>query len=78
MPLTLTFTIPTIRNIKTRAFTDPAQYDTEINSARGFKSPITSKTKSKSKVRVENGIIYDPAQFDADENVERHYMGKTE
>lgn len=82
MSLTLTFTIPTIRNIKTRAFTDPSQYDTEINSARGFKSPIASKTKSKSKskskVRVENGIIYDPAQFDADENVERHYMGKTE
>ena len=78
MPLTLTFIIPNIRNIKTRAVTDPSQYDTEINSARGFKSPIASKTKSKSKVRVENGIIYDPAQFDADENVERHYMGKTE
>ncbi len=82
MPLTLTFIIPNIRNIKTRAFTDPAQYDTEINSARGFKSPIVSKTKSKSKskskVRVENGITYDPAQFDADENVKRHYKGKSD
>ena len=78
MSLALTFIIPTIRVIKTRAFSDPAQYDTEINAARGFK-PVTvgkSKSKSKSKVnhtiRVENGITYDPAQYDTDENVSRH------
>ena len=76
MSLALTFIIPTIRVIKTRAFSDPAQYDTEINAARGFKPVTVGKSKSKSKVnhtiRVENGITYDPAQYDTDENVFRH------
>tara|TARA_B110000444_G_scaffold36655_1_gene32194 strand:- start:4011 stop:4280 length:270 start_codon:yes stop_codon:yes gene_type:complete len=83
MSLTLNFLIPNIRNTKTHAFIDPAQYDTEINSARGFKFPTPSKTKviSKSKkinhtIRVENGVTYDPDQFDVEENYERHLLHK--
>jgi hypothetical protein len=77
MPFSLTFNIPNARAVKTRAIKDPAQYDTEINTARGFKPPTTSKPISKSKVRVEKGITYDPDQYDPDENLERHYKGKT-
>ena len=72
MSLALTFIIPTIRVIKTRAFSDPAQYDTEINTARGFKPVTLGKPKVKHTIRVENGITYDPAQYDTDENVYRH------
>jgi hypothetical protein len=36
MSFALTFMIPPTRNVKTRVFTDPDQYDTEINSARGM------------------------------------------
>lgn len=63
--LTLTFFIPPIRTcrIKTRAVTDPTQYDVEINTARGFKLHTPVKTK-------ESPI--DPAQFDTEENVVRH------
>ena len=59
MPLALTFIIPH------RVVKDPAQYDTEINTARRFKFPTPSKSKSKI-------IKVDPAQFDVEENVERH------
>ena len=78
MSLALTFIIPSIRSVQTRAITDPSQYDTEINAARGFKPVTLGKPKSKSKskvnhtIRVENGITYDPAQYDTDENVSRH------
>ena len=66
MPLILTFFIPhPIRSIRTRVFTDPTQYDVEVNSARGFKILKPKTTKSK-KIKV------DPAQFDIDENLERH------
>jgi hypothetical protein len=67
--LTLTFFIPPIRTcrIKTRAVTDPTQYDVEINTARGFKLHTPVKTKTKTK---ESPI--DPAQFDTEENVVRH------
>ena len=68
MPLALTFLIPT-----TRVFKDPAQYDIEINEARGFKSPIKIKSKKiNHTIRVENGVIYDPDQYDVDENIKRH------
>lgn len=77
MPFSLTFNIPNVRAVKTHAIKDPAQYDTEINVARGFKPPTASKPASKSKVRVEKGITYDPDQYDPDENLERHYRGKT-
>jgi len=76
MTFSLTFNIPNVRAVKTRAIKDPAQYDTEINAARGFKPPTVSKPVSKSKVRVEKGITYDPDQYDPDENLERHYKGK--
>ena len=59
MPLALTFIIPP------SVVKDPAQYDIEINAARGFKLPTQSKSKSK-KIKV------DPTQFDVEENVERH------
>tara|TARA_Y100000389_G_C17438012_1_gene506742 strand:- start:184 stop:420 length:237 start_codon:yes stop_codon:yes gene_type:complete len=78
MPFSLTFNIPSVRAVKTHAIKDPAQYDTEINVARGFKPPSASKPTSKSKVRVEKGITYDPDQYDPDENLERHYKGKTD
>lgn len=77
MPFSLTFNIPNMRAVKTRAIKDPAQYDTEINVARGFKPPM-SKPTSKSKVRVEKGITYDPDQYDPHENLERRYKGKTD
>tara|TARA_B110000444_G_scaffold89372_1_gene84550 strand:+ start:629 stop:889 length:261 start_codon:yes stop_codon:yes gene_type:complete len=82
MSLALTFIIPSIRSVQTRAITDPSQYDTEINAARGFKPVTLGKPKSKSKVnhtiRVENGITYDPDQYDTEENVERHILQKGE
>ena len=65
MSLILTFFIPHTRSVKINAFTDPAQYDVEINAARGFKLPTQSKSKSK-KIKV------DPTQFDVEENLERH------
>ena len=44
MSFALTFMIPPTRNVRTRVFTDPEQYDTEINAARGFsKSPTTRR-----------------------------------
>jgi len=61
MSLALTFIIPH------RVVKDPAQYDVEINAARGFKFPTPSKSKSK-KIKV------DPTQFDVEENVERHII----
>jgi hypothetical protein len=67
MSLILTFFIPHTRSVKINAFTDPAQYDVEINAARGFKFPTLTKSKSKSKK-----IKVDPAQFDVEENLERH------
>ena len=78
MPFSLTFNIPNARAVKTHTIKDPAQYDTEINIARGFKPPSVSKPASKSKVRVEKGITYDPDQYDPYENLERHYKGKTD
>ena len=68
MFLTLNFFIPITRNIKTRTFIDPAQYDTEINSARVFKT-----TKSKS-VKIKHTTLIDPDQFDTDENIVRHVV----
>jgi len=41
MSFALTFVIPPTRNVKARVFMDPAQYDTEVNSARGFNKPLT-------------------------------------
>ncbi len=75
MSLTLTFTIPVVRSVRTRAVSDPAQYDVEINAARGFKSHTLTNSKSKKMnhtIRVENGVTYDPDQFDVEENVKRH------
>ena len=72
MPLALTFIIPhPMRSVRTHVFTDPAQYDVEINAARGFKFPTAAKTKSKSK-KIKPTIKVDPAQFDVEENLERH------
>ena len=45
MSLALTFMIPPTRNVKTRVFTDPTQYDTEVNAARGFSKPSIRKSK---------------------------------
>lgn len=68
MSLTLTFFIPhSTRSV----FTDPAQYDVEINTSRGFKFPKVAKTKSKSK-KTSHTIRVDPDQFDVEENIERH------
>lgn len=73
MPLTLTFTIPIVRSVRTRAVTDPSQYDVEINTARGFKSPIKIKSKKTNHtIHVENGVTYDPDQYDTEENRTRH------
>ena len=71
MSLILTFFIPHTRSVKINAFTDPAQYDVEINAARGFKFPTLTKSKSKSK-KIKPTIKVDPAQFDVEENLERH------
>ena len=47
MSLALTFTIPSLRSIKTRAISDPAQYDVEINTARGMGKPMTTRLPSR-------------------------------
>ena len=42
------------RNVKTRVFTDPTQYDTEINAARGLnRKPIRSKSTSDAREAIE-------------------------
>ena len=69
MLLTLTFTIPVARSVRTRAVNDPAQYDVEINAARGFKSPTLTKSKYK---KIKPTIKVDPSQYDLEENIERH------
>ncbi len=71
MSLTLTFTIPVVRSVRTRAVSDPAQYDVEINAARGFKSHTLTNSKSK-KIKPITKTKVDPAQFDTEENLERH------
>ena len=72
MSLTLTFFIPhPTRSVRTHVFTDPAQYDVEINAARGFKFPTPAKNKTKSK-KMNHTIRVDPDQFDVEENLERH------
>jgi len=72
MSLTLTFFIPhPTRSVRTHVFTDPAQYDVEINTARGFKFPTPAKNKTKSK-KMNHTIRVDPDQFDVEENLERH------
>jgi len=69
MSLTLTFFIPhPTRSVRTHVFTDPAQYDVEINAARGFKFPTPAKNKTKSK-KMNHTIRVDPAQFDVEENL---------
>lgn len=81
MSLALTFFIPTTRSVKTRAFKDPAQYDTEVNAARGFKTPTHTHKEAKKTnhtIRVENGVTYDPDQYDIEENAERHILKKNE
>ena len=37
--------IPPTRNVRTRVFTDPEQYDTEINAARGFSKSSTTRRR---------------------------------
>lgn len=77
MPLTLTFMIPSMRSVKTRAVVDPAQYDTEINTSRGFTKPNASKSKkSTHTTQVQSGIVYDPDQYDTEENIQRHILQK--
>ena len=74
MSLTLTFFIPHhTRSVRTHIFTDPAQYDIEVNTARGFKfiKPKTTKAKAKPK-KLQHHIPVDPDQFDTDENLNRH------
>lgn len=79
MPFTLTFNIPNIRKVSTRAIVDPAQYDVEINTARGFSNPTVSKSKKKTHIaRRQSGVIYDPDQHDTEENIERHILQKSE
>ena len=68
MAFTLTFFIPNTYQVK-----DPAQYDVEINTARGFKCPPSSKSKKiNHTIRVKNSVTYDPDQYDLEENIERH------
>ena len=45
MSFALTFMIPPTRNVRTRVFTDPEQYDTEINAARGFSKSSTTRRR---------------------------------
>jgi len=66
MSLALTFTIPFVRNVRTRAVTDPAQYDVEINASRGFKSHTLTKSKSK-KIKPTTKTKVDPDQYDLEE-----------
>ncbi len=48
MSLTLTFFIPhSTRSVRTSVFTDPAQYDVEINAARGMGKSMTTRLPSR-------------------------------
>jgi hypothetical protein len=69
--------ITPVRNVKLRAIVDPAQYDFEVNAARKLKFTSASKHKPKSimvnhTIRNDNGVIYDPDQYDEEENKMRH------
>lgn len=60
------FTTRVHRNVKIHAICDPDQYDTEINSARGFShqkirmKPVTQQRS--------NAMFYDPDQYDPEAN----------
>ena len=69
MSLTLTFLIPIRRIVKTHTFTDPAQYDTEINVARRFKFLTPRKSKT-----IKPTTPFDPDQIDTGENIVRHVL----
>jgi hypothetical protein len=45
------------RNVKTRVFTDPDQYDTEINSARGMHFKKTTQRSRYSPPKDEASIL---------------------
>jgi hypothetical protein len=47
------------RNVKTRVFYDPAQYDTEINAARGFTKPVRSSRVSLSQPTAQLNEAYE-------------------
>lgn len=57
-------------NVKTRAVSDPDQYDVEINSARGFSTPnkIHGKPIKIHRMKRDNVLIYDPDQYDPEAN----------
>ena len=59
-----------LRRVKTRAVYDPDQYDTEINSARGFggRKNTTKTVNMPSTKRNDGGIFYDPDQHDPEAN----------
>lgn len=60
----------TMRNVKTRAVSDPDQFDVEINSSRGFSTPNKTRRKSVEvrRMKRDNTIMYDPDQYDPDAN----------
>jgi len=59
-------TVSIHRNVKTRAIFDPDQYDTEINSARGFSHQKIRVKHTEERPRTT--LLYDPDQRDPEAN----------
>ena len=62
-----------LRQVRNRAISDPEQYDTEINVARGFTRRETKSVKPIRTKPKDGGIFYDPDQYDPEANQRSKY-----
>jgi hypothetical protein len=62
-----------LRQVRNRAVSDPDQYDTEINIARGFTQRETKGVKPLRTKSRDGGIFHDPDQYDPDANERSRY-----
>ena len=62
-----------LRQVRNRAISDPDQFDTEINVARGFTRRETKSVKPMRTKPKDGGIFYDPDQYDPEANQRSRY-----
>ena len=62
-----------LRQVRNRAISDPDQFDTEINVARGFTRRETKSVKPMRTKPKDGGIFYDPEQYDPEANQRSRY-----
>ena len=62
-----------LRQVRNRAISDPDQFDTEINVARGFTRRETKSVKPMRTKPKDDGIFYDPDQYDPEANQRSRY-----